>query len=152
MMLGVAAVRQLASSIRQLSALGSLSVEWPCSSEPDIPVAGRVGALGCRPVVLTASLSRLRSAQFAGREASPVAQPVTPSPANADAIAVSSVTRSLTTLFLTMAAGDKALADIARKATMASTADVGTILYRQDILRDCLAHESVVRGIYRSRG
>ena len=86
MMLGVEAVRQLASSIRQISALGSLSVEWPCSSEPDIPVAGRLGALGCRPVVLTASLSRLRSAQFAGRETSPVAQPVTPSPANADAI------------------------------------------------------------------
>jgi DNA mismatch repair ATPase MutS len=54
----------------------------------------------------------------------------------------------LNTLFATMAAGDKGLAEVAHKAVMASTADVGTILYRQDILRDCLRHEDVVRGIY----
>ena len=54
----------------------------------------------------------------------------------------------LTTLFSAMAAGDTSLADIARKAIMASTADVDTILYRQAILQDCLAQEGVVRSMY----
>jgi len=54
----------------------------------------------------------------------------------------------LTTLFSVMAAGDTSLADIARKAIMASTADVDTILYRQAILQDCLAQEGIVRSIY----
>lgn len=54
----------------------------------------------------------------------------------------------LTTLFSTMAAGDKTLADVARKAIMAGTPDLSTILYRQDILRDCIAREPVVRNVY----
>lgn len=54
----------------------------------------------------------------------------------------------LTTLFAAMGRGDKWLADVARKAVLASLSDVGVIQYRQDILKDCLAREAVVREVY----
>lgn len=54
----------------------------------------------------------------------------------------------LTTLFAAMARGDKFLAEIVSKAMLASSTDIGTILYRQDIMKDCLRREAVIRGIY----
>lgn len=55
----------------------------------------------------------------------------------------------LNTLFNAMALGDKFLAEVAKKAFLSSVNDLGTILYRQDILRDCLKNASIVRDIYR---
>ncbi len=54
----------------------------------------------------------------------------------------------LNTLFNAMALGDTFLFEVARKAVLSSVTDVETILYRQEILRDCLKHPSIVRGIY----
>jgi hypothetical protein len=54
----------------------------------------------------------------------------------------------LTTLFAAMARDDKGLTDVVRKAVLASSTDMGTILYRQEILRDCLSREDVIREIY----
>ena len=54
----------------------------------------------------------------------------------------------LNTLFSAMALGDKLLFDVAKKAVLSSVSDLDTILYRQDILRDCLNNSSLVRDIY----
>ncbi len=55
----------------------------------------------------------------------------------------------LETLFDAMALGDKFLLEVARKAVLLGLSnDVDTILYRQDILRDCLENPSIVRDIY----
>ena len=54
----------------------------------------------------------------------------------------------LNTLFNAIALGDKFLFEVARKAVLCSLTDPGTILYRQDILRDCLKNASIVRDIY----
>lgn len=54
----------------------------------------------------------------------------------------------LVTLFSAMGGGDKDLTNIVQKAVLASTSDVGTIMFRQNILRDCLEHEQIVRDIY----
>ncbi len=54
----------------------------------------------------------------------------------------------LPTLFAAMSQGDKSLDEVVRKAVLASSGDVATILYRQAILNDCLKREDVVRGIY----
>lgn len=54
----------------------------------------------------------------------------------------------LTTLFGAMAAGDKFLFEIARKAILSGSDSVDTILYRQEILRDCLENQSVIIDIY----
>jgi DNA mismatch repair ATPase MutS len=54
----------------------------------------------------------------------------------------------LTTLFAAMSQGDKWLTEVARKAVLASSTHVDTILYRQDILKDCIKREAVVREIY----
>lgn len=54
----------------------------------------------------------------------------------------------LNTLFDAMALGDKVLLEVARKAVLCSVSDLSTILYRQDILRDCLNNSSIVRDIY----
>lgn len=54
----------------------------------------------------------------------------------------------LTTLFDAMALGDKFLFEVAKKAILSSSADVNTILYRQDVLTDCLNRPSIVRGMY----
>jgi DNA mismatch repair ATPase MutS len=54
----------------------------------------------------------------------------------------------LSTLFDAMALGDKVLLEVARKAVLCSVSDLGTILYRQDILKDCLNNSSIVRDIY----
>jgi DNA mismatch repair ATPase MutS len=54
----------------------------------------------------------------------------------------------LTTLFAAMSGGDKWLAEVVKKAVLASSVDIETIRYRQAILRDCLTREPVVRAIY----
>ena len=55
----------------------------------------------------------------------------------------------LETLFHAMALGDKFLFDVAKKAVLSGLDnDLSTILYRQDILRDCLKNPSIVRDMY----
>jgi DNA mismatch repair ATPase MutS len=47
-----------------------------------------------------------------------------------------------------MADGDPFLLDVATKALLRSLCDPDEIVYRQQILRDCLQHETVVRSMY----
>ncbi len=54
----------------------------------------------------------------------------------------------LNTLFASMAAGDKYLLEIAEKAVLSIMCDEESILYRQDILKDGLENQSVVRDLY----
>jgi DNA mismatch repair ATPase MutS len=55
---------------------------------------------------------------------------------------------SLNTLFEAMAKQDKFLFDIAKKVVFSSLEDVDSVLYRQEILRDCLSNPSVLREVY----
>ena len=52
-------------------------------------------------------------------------------------------------LFDAMAQGDNFLLEVATVAVLSSIADVGAILYRQDVLRDCLQNEPIVTEMYR---
>jgi hypothetical protein len=54
----------------------------------------------------------------------------------------------LTTLLNAMAGGDGFLFEVAHRALLCGVTDPGTITYRQQILRDCLAQPAVVRAIY----
>ncbi|MFT4063653.1 MutS-related protein [Paraburkholderia sp.] len=54
----------------------------------------------------------------------------------------------LNTLFSAMAADDTFLFDVARKAVMTSLRDPQQIVYRQDVLRDCVANAATVRALY----
>jgi len=55
----------------------------------------------------------------------------------------------LNTLFGAMALGDEFLLEVAKKAVLSGlNNDLTTILYRQNILKDCLKNPSVVRDIY----
>ncbi len=54
----------------------------------------------------------------------------------------------LSTLLDAMALGDQVLLEVAKKGVLSSLTDLDTILYRQDILRDCLNNSSIVRDIY----
>jgi len=55
----------------------------------------------------------------------------------------------LNTLFNAMALGDKFLLEVARKAVLSGFEnDADAIVYRQDILKDCLKNSSVVRDLY----
>ncbi|MGD0656889.1 MAG: DNA mismatch repair protein MutS [Syntrophorhabdales bacterium] len=55
----------------------------------------------------------------------------------------------LSTLFEAMALGDEFLFDVARKTVLPGlSSDLHTVLYRQDILRDCLKNPSAIRDIY----
>jgi DNA mismatch repair ATPase MutS len=55
----------------------------------------------------------------------------------------------LNTLFNAMALGDEFLFEVAKKAVLSGlNNDLDTILYRQNILKDCLKNPSVVRDIY----
>jgi hypothetical protein len=47
-----------------------------------------------------------------------------------------------------MAAGDRFLADVARHALLDSSDDPEAIVYRQQVLQDCLAHPDVIRELY----
>ncbi len=54
----------------------------------------------------------------------------------------------LNILFNAMALGDNFLFETARKAVLSSSSDLDTILYRQDILKDCFKNPSIVRDSY----
>lgn len=55
----------------------------------------------------------------------------------------------LNTLFNAMALGDKFLFEVAKKAVLSGlNNDLSTILYRQNILKDCLKNPAIVRDIY----
>ena len=54
----------------------------------------------------------------------------------------------LEVLFKAMAAGDAFLLEVARKAVLASLTDVPGVLYRQGVLRDCIANAAIVRNLY----
>ena len=54
----------------------------------------------------------------------------------------------LNTLFNAMALGDEFLFEVAKKAVLSGLNDLDTILYRQNILKDCLKNSSIVRDIY----
>ena len=55
---------------------------------------------------------------------------------------------ALPILFEAMALGDQFLLEMARKAVLSSLNDLDSILYRQDILKDCLKNSSIVRDMY----
>ena len=54
----------------------------------------------------------------------------------------------LDTVLDTMAAGDRFLRDVARSALLGGAGDLATVLYRQEILADCLKNPAVVRQLY----
>lgn len=55
----------------------------------------------------------------------------------------------LNTLFNAMARGDEFLLQVAKQAVLSGLReDPETILYRQDVLKDCLNNYSVVKGVY----
>ncbi|WP_434578676.1 hypothetical protein [Thermoanaerobacterium thermosaccharolyticum] len=54
----------------------------------------------------------------------------------------------LNAVFDAMAQGDEFLYDVAYKVILTSLNDVDEIIYRQDILKDCLKHPSIIRSIY----
>jgi hypothetical protein len=55
----------------------------------------------------------------------------------------------LNTLFNAMSLGDAFLFEVAKKAVLCGlNSNVDTILYRQDILKDCLSNSSIVRDMY----
>ena len=54
----------------------------------------------------------------------------------------------LTTLWNTMAAGDEFLFEVARRGVLSSLSDPGAIVYRQQVLADCLEHPETVRQLY----
>jgi ABC-type polar amino acid transport system ATPase subunit len=67
-------------------------------------------------------------------------------PWNADALTQD---LELTTLFSAMAGDDKFLFEVARSAILSALhTDVDTVLYRQNILKDCLKRPFVIRGVY----
>ena len=54
----------------------------------------------------------------------------------------------LTTLLKAMALEDEFLLDVTKKVLLASLDDQQAILYRQEVLKDCILNEQVVRDIY----
>ena len=54
----------------------------------------------------------------------------------------------LNTLFSAMALGDKFIYEVVQKVVLSSLNDPEAILYRQNILKDCLRNPSLVRSIY----
>jgi len=73
------------------------------------------------------------------------ADPKQPLPPNADALIQD---LELDTLFEAMARGDEYLRTAAKQALLSSLDSPAEILYRQEILRDCLKNPEVVRQIY----
>jgi hypothetical protein len=55
----------------------------------------------------------------------------------------------LTTLWSAMSSGDEFLFDVARKAVLTGVNnDIDTILYRQNVLSDCMNNPSVIKSLY----
>ncbi len=55
---------------------------------------------------------------------------------------------ALDTVFQAMARGDKFLFQVARQVMLSDPGDIATIIYRQEVLKDCLQHPDVVHQIY----
>ena len=55
---------------------------------------------------------------------------------------------ALNTLFKSMAQGDEFLSQAVRQIVLSSLDDIATIVYRQEVLSDCLKHPTVIRQIY----
>jgi len=55
---------------------------------------------------------------------------------------------ALDILFAAMAKGDTFLLEVARRVVLSGSNDIDVILYRQEILKDCLKHPDVVRQLY----
>ena len=58
----------------------------------------------------------------------------------------------LETLLRAMAAGDELIFDVAKRALLLSLRDPEAIVYRQQVLTDCLEHPEVVRELYSLAG
>ena len=54
----------------------------------------------------------------------------------------------LQTLWNAMAAGDEFLFEMAKRAVLSSLTDPDAIVYRQQVLADCLEHPEIVRQLY----
>ena len=54
----------------------------------------------------------------------------------------------LNTLFNAMSLDDKFLFEVGKKAVLSSLSNIDTIIYRQNILKDCLKNPTIVRDIY----
>ncbi len=67
------------------------------------------------------------------------------SPANAQELVQD---LDLETLFRSMAVGDNFLLEVTKSAVLGSLKDRGSILYRQEILNDCIEFSEIVREIY----
>jgi DNA mismatch repair ATPase MutS len=78
-------------------------------------------------------------------ERSDESKPVT-APVGLDAVVTQDL--ELETLWSAMAAGDEFLFEIAKRGLLSSLPDPEAILYRQAVLRDCLAHPDTVRELY----
>ena len=59
---------------------------------------------------------------------------------------------ALNTLFNTMALGDSFLFEVAQKAVLSGLNNPDMIIYRQNILKDCLTNPSVIRDLYALTG
>jgi MutS-like protein len=70
-----------------------------------------------------------------------------PAPVGSDAVLTQDL--ELHTLWNAMAAGDEFLFEMAKRVLLSSLTDPDAILYRQQVLADCLAHPEVVRQLYR---
>ena len=68
--------------------------------------------------------------------------PTAPLPPNTDDLVQD---LELDTLYDAMAGGDEFLRAVAQRAVVAGLTDPEEVLYRQDVLRDCLDHPEVVR-------
>ena len=71
--------------------------------------------------------------------------PRTPLPTNAAELTQD---LGLDVLFKAMAGGDEFLLDVAKKAVLTGLAKPEEIVYRQQVLIDCMANSEIVRGIY----
>jgi len=58
----------------------------------------------------------------------------------------------LNTLFNAMALGNEFLFEVVKKAVFLSLSDLDTIIYRQNILKDCIKNPSIVRDIFTLAG
>lgn len=66
-------------------------------------------------------------------------------PANADDLIAD---LELEVLFTAMAGGDPFLFEVAKCAVLSTLTDAGSILYRQTMLRDCIANPALIRELY----
>lgn len=54
----------------------------------------------------------------------------------------------LAPLFSAMAGGDRFVLDVSLRVVLASLTDAASVRYRQDVLRDCIAHPDLMRELY----